>query len=173
MQGKKQFEHTRNTVEALHRKVKLQQENKRMRAKAYRLKKKQRESEREYNLQITEKLNTSLRDEVRRLREEMERMSVDLTFYQQLLAQSYLSAQSYHQAYHRYPGNNETWTTTGWDDDSKQLAIEGPSSNEALLMMQKDNQSDNDNDDLTNNQGVNSGETTMHNEELPNYMENI
>ena len=40
-------------------------------------------------------------------------------------------------------------------------------------MMQKDNQSDNDNDDLTNNQGVNSGETTMHNKELPNYMENI
>ena len=167
MQGKKQSEHTRNTIEALDRKVKLQQENKRMRAMAYRLKKKQRESEREYNLQMLEKQNTSLRDEVKRLWKEMERMSADLTFYQQL------SAQSYHQAYHRYPGNNEAWNTTGWDVDDEQLAIEGPPSNEALLMMQKDNQSDNDNDDLTNNQGVNSGETTMHNEELPNYMENI
>ena len=61
----------------------------------------------------------------------------------------------------------------GHDSYNYPWAIEGPPSNEALLMMQKDNQSGNDNDDLTNNQGVNSGETTMHNEELPNYMENI
>ena len=39
--------------------------------------------------------------------------------------------------------------------------------------MQEDNQSDNDDDDLINNQGVNSGETTTHDEELANYMEDV
>ena len=120
---------------------------------------------------MLKKQNISLRDEVRRLRKEMEHMSADLANYITLYQQ--LSAQSYHQAYHRYPGNNEAWNTTGWDVDDEQLAIEGPPSNEALLMIQEDNQSNNDDDDLTNNQGVNSGETTTHDEELANYMENI
>ena len=51
--------------------------------------------------------------------------------------------------------------------------IEGPPSTEALLRMQEDNQSDNDDDDLINNQGMNSGEITMQDEELVNYMENV
>ena len=60
MQGKKQSEYARNTVETLYRKVKLQRENKRIRAMAYRLKKKQWESEREYNLQMLKKNKTYL-----------------------------------------------------------------------------------------------------------------
>ena len=175
MQGKKQFEHTRNTMEALHRKVKLQQENKRMRTMAYRLKKKQRESEREYSLQMLKKHNTSLRDEIRWLQKEKQQMSANLakyiTLYQQLSAKSYQAHYSMERSeYHMYPGSNETWNTNGWDEE--QLAIDGPPNNEALLMIQGDNQTANDGD-FTNNQGVNSDETTTHDEELANYMENI
>ena len=136
---------------------------------AYRLKKKQRESEREYSLQMLKKQNTSLRDEIRRLQKEKEHMSADLakyiTLYQQLSAQFY-------QAYHMYPGNNEAWNTNGWDVDDEQLAIDGPPSNGALLMIQGDNQTANDGD-FTNNQGVNSDETSTHNEEWTSYMENM
>ena len=41
MQGKKQSEYARNTLETLYQKLRLQRENKRIRAMAYRLKKKQ------------------------------------------------------------------------------------------------------------------------------------
>ena len=101
----------------------------------------------------------------------MEHMSTDLAKYITLYQQ--LSAQSYHQAYHRYPGNNEAWNTTRWDVNNEQLAIEGPPSTEALLRMQEDNQSDNDDDDLINNQGMNSGKTTMQDEELATIMKKV
>ena len=97
-------------------------------------------------------------------------MSADLAKYITLYQQ--LSAQSYHQAYHRYPGNNEAWNTNGWDVDDEQLAIDGPPSNGALLMIQGDNQTANDGD-FTNNQGVNSDKTSTHNEEWTSYMENM
>ena len=171
MQGKNHSELAHYALETLYQKLGTDRERKRIRAVAYRLKKKQRENEREYILQMLKKQNTSLRDEIRRLQKEKEHMSADLAKYVTLYQQ--LSAQSYHQAYHRYPENNEAWNTTRWDADEEQLAIEGPPSNEALLMIQEDNQSDNDDGDLTNNQGVNSGENTTHDEELANYMENI
>ena len=171
MKGKKHPEYTHSTIEALYQKLKSQRENKRMRATAYRLRKKQREIDREYKLQTLKKQNISLQDEVKRLRKEMEQMSADLTNY--ITHYQQLSAQTFHQVYHRYPENNETWNTTRWDVNNEQLAIEGPPSTEALLRMQEDNQSDNDDDDLINNQGMNSGEITMQDEELANYMKNV
>ena len=94
----------------------------------------------------------------------MEQMSADLTNY--ITHYQQLSAQTFHQVYHRYPENNEAWNTTRWNVNNEQLAIEGPPSTEALLRMQEDNQSDNDDDDLINNQGMNSGKITMQDEEL-------
>ena len=165
MQGKKQSEYARNTLETLYRKLRLQRENKRIRAMAYRLKKKQRESEREYNLQMLKKHNISLRDEVKRLRKEMEQMSADLTNYMTHYQQ--FSAQTYHQVHHRYPVNNEAWNTAEWNVE----AIEGPPSTEALLRMQEDNQSDNDDNDLINNQGTNPNK--MQDKELVTIMKNV
>ena len=167
MKGKKHPEH----ADALHQKLDSLRESKRIRATAYRMRKKQREIDREYNLQTLKKQNKSLQEEVKRLRKEMEQMSADLTNY--ITHYQQLSAQTYHQAYHRYPGNNEAWNTTRWDVNDEQLAIEGPPSTEALLRMQEDNQSDNDDDDLINNQGMNSGEITKQDEELANYMKNV
>ena len=57
----------------------------------------------------------------------------------------------------------QQWPTGDWD----------PPSTEALLRMQEDNQSVNDDDDLINNQGMNSGKITMQDEELANYMKNV
>ena len=153
----------------------MDRERKRIRAVAYRLKKKQRENEHETSLQMLKKQNMSLRDEIRWLQKEKEQMSADLakyiTLYQQLSAKSYQAHYSMERSeYPMYPGSNETWNTNRWDEE--QLAIDGPPNNEALLMIQGDNQTAN-NGDFTNNQGVNSGETTTHDEELANYMENI
>ena len=177
MQEKNHSELTRYTLETLYRKLRMDRERKRIRAVAYRLKKKQRESERETSLQILKKQNTSLRDEIRWLQKEKQQMSANLakyiTLYQQLSAKSYQAHYSMERSeYHMYPGSNETWNTNGWEVDEEQLAIDGPPNNEALLMIQGDNQTAN-NGDFTNNQGVNSGKTTTHDEELANYMENI
>ena len=172
MKGKKRPEHT----DALHQRLDQLRENKRIRAKTYRMRKKQREIDCEYNLQTLKTQNKSLKEEVIRLRKEKEQMSANLTYYmtyfQQYSAQTYhqeFTAQTYHQVHHRYPVNNEAWNTARWNVE----AIEGPPSTEALLRMQEDNQSDNDDDDLINNQGMNSGEITMQDEELANYMEDV
>ena len=167
MKEKKRPKHT----DAIHQRLDQLRENKRIRAKTYRMRKKQREIDCEYNLQTLKTQNKSLQEEVKRLRKEMEQMSADLTNY--ITHYQQLSAQTYHQVYHRYPENNEAWNTTRWDVNYEQLAIEGPPSTEALLRMQEDNQSDNDNDDLINNQGMNSGEITKQDEELANYMKNV
>ena len=175
MQGKNNSELACYALETLYQKLGTDRERKRICAVAYRLKKKQRESEREYSLQMLKKHNTSLRDEIRWLQKEKQQMSANLakyiTLYQQLSAKSYQAHYSMERSeYHMYPGSNETWNTNGWDEE--QLAIDGPPNNEALLMIQGDNQTAN-NGDFTNNQGVNSDETSTHNEELTSYMENM
>ena len=155
----------------------MERERKRIRAVAYRLKKKQRENERETSLQMLKNQNMTLWNEVKRLQKEKEQMSADLAKYITLCQQ--LSAKLY-QAHYRmerseyriHPGSNETWNTNGWEVDEEQLAIDGPPCNGALLMIQGDNQTANDGD-FTNNQGVNSDETSTHNEEWTSYMENI
>ena len=168
MQGDNHSELARYALETLYQKLGTDRERKRIRAVAYRLKKKQRENERETSLQMLKNQNMTLWNEVKRLQKEKEQMSADLakyiTLYQQLSAQFY-------QAYHMYPRNNEAWNTTGWDIDDEQLAIEGPPSTEALLRMQEDNQSDNDDNDLINNQGTNPGK--MQDEELATIMKNV
>ena len=109
-------------MDDLYQKLNSQRENKRMRATAYCMRKKQREIDREYKLQTLKKHNISLQDEVKRLRKEMEQMSADLTNYMTHYQQ--FSAQTYHQVHHRYPENNEAWNTTRWDVNNDQLAIE-------------------------------------------------
>ena len=161
MKGKKHPEH----ADALHQKLDSLRENKRIWAMAYRMRKKQREIDREYNLQTLKNQNKSLQEEVKRLRKEMEQMSADLTNYMTHYQQ--FSAQTYHQVHHRYPVNNEAWNTARWNVE----AIEGPPSTEALLRMQEDNQSDNDDNDLINNQGTNPGK--MQDEELATIMKNV
>ena len=166
----------RKLTDAIHQRLDQLRENKRIRAKNYRMRKKQREIDCEYNLQTLKTQNKSLKEEVIRLRKEKEQMSANLTYYmtyfQQYSAQTYhqeFTAQTYHPVHHRYPVNNEAWNTARWNVE----AIEGPPSTEALLRMQEDNQSDNDDDDLINNQGMNSGEITMQDKELANYMKNV
>ena len=161
MKGKKHPEH----ADALHQKLDSLRENKRIRAMTYRMRKKQREIDREYNLQTLKKQNKSLQEEVKRLRKEMEQMSADLTNYMTHYQQ--FSAQTYHQVHHRYPVNNEAWNTTRWNVE----AIEGPPSTKALLRMQEDNQSDNDDNDLINNQGTNPNK--MQDKELATIMKNV
>ena len=100
MKGKKHPEH----ADALHQKLDLLRENKRIRAMTYRMRKKQREIDREYNLQTLKTQNKSLQEEVKRLRKEMEQMSADLTNYMTHYQQ--FSAQTYHQVHHRYSENN-------------------------------------------------------------------
>ena len=177
MQGDNHSELARYALETLYQKLGTDRERKRVRAVAYRLKKKQRESEHEYSLQMLKKQNMSLRDEIRWLQKEKEQMSANLakyiTLYQQLSAKSYQAHYSMERSeYHMYPGSNETWNTNGWEVDKEQLAIHGPPNNGALLMIQGDNQTANDGD-FTNNQGVNSDETSTHNEELTSYRENV
>ena len=161
MKEKKRPEHT----DAIHQRLDQLRENKRIRAKTYRMRKKQREIDCEYNLQTLKIQNKSLKEEVIRLRKEKEQMSANLTYYMTYFQQ--YSAQTYHQVHHRYPVNNEAWNTTRWNVE----AIEDPPSTEALLRMQEDNQSDNDDNDLINNQGTNPGK--MQDEELATIMKNV
>ena len=170
MKGKKRPEHT----DALHQRLDQLRENKRIRAKTYRMRKKQREIDCEYNLQTLKTQNKSLQEEVIRLWKEKEQMSANLTYYltyfQQYSAQTYhqeFTAQTYHQVHHRYPVNNEAWNTARWNIE----AIEGPPSTEALLRMQEDNQSDNDDIDIINNQGTNPNK--MQDKELATIMKNV
>ena len=95
----------------------------------------------------------------------MEQMSADLTNYMTHYQQ--FSAQTYHQVHHRYPVNNEVWNTARWNIE----AIGGPPSTEALLRMQEDNQSDNDDIEVINNQGTNPNK--MQDKELATIMKNV
>ena len=71
--------------------------------------------------------------------------------------------------YHEYTGSNELWNTSGWEIDENQLAIESDPNNGAPPMIQEDDQTASDGD-LTNNQGMNSDEASMHNKEWTCYM---
>ena len=92
-------------------------------------------------------------------------MSANLTYY--MTYYRLFSAQTYHQVHYSYPINNEAWNTAGWNVE----AIEGPPSTEALLRMQEDNQSDNDDIDVINNQGTNPNK--MQDKELATIMKNV
>ena len=161
MKGKKHPKH----ADALHQKLDSLRESQRIRATAYRMRKKQREIDCEYNLQTLKTQNKSLKEEVIQLRKEKEQMSANLTYYMTHYQQ--FSAQTYHQVHHRYPVNNEAWNTARWNVE----AIEGPPSTKALLRMQEDNQTDNDDKDLINNQGPNPNK--MQDKELATIMKNV
>ena len=170
MKEKKRPKHT----DAIHQRLDQLRENKRIRAKTYRMRKKQWEIDCEYNLQTLKTQNKSLKEEVIRLRKEKEQMSANLTYYmtyfQQHSAQTYhqeFTAQTYHQVHHRYPVNNEAWNSARWNIE----AIEGHPSTEALLSIQEDNQSDNDDNDVINNQGKNPNK--IQDEELATIMKNV
>ena len=152
-------------ADALHQKLDSLRENKRIRALAYRMRKKQREIDCEYNLQTLKTQNKSLKEEVIRLRKEKEQMSANLTYYMTYFQQ--YSAQTYHQVHHRYPVNNGAWNTARWNIE----AIEGHPSTETLLSIQEDNQSDNDDNDVINNQGTNPNK--MQDKELATIMKNV
>ena len=111
MKEKKRPEHT----DAIHQRLDQLRENKRIRAKTYRMRKKQREIDCEYNLQTLKTQNKSLKEEVTRLRKEKEQISANLTYYmthpQQFPTQTYhqeFTAQTYHPVHHRHPMNNGT-----------------------------------------------------------------
>ena len=161
MKEKKRPEHT----DAIHQRLDQLRENKRIRAKTYRMRKKQREIDCEYNLQTLKTQNKSLKEEVIRLRKEKEQMSANLTYYMTYFQQ--YSAQTYHQVHHRYPVNNGAWNTARWNIE----AIEGHPSTETLLSIQEDNQSDNDDNDVINNQGTNPNK--MQDKELATIMKNV
>ena len=161
MKGKKHPEH----ADALHQKLDSLRENKRIQAMTYRMRKKQREIDCEYNLQTLKTQNKSLQEEVKRLRKEMEQMSANLTYYMTHYQQ--FSTQTFHQVHHRYPVKYEAWNTARWNVE----AIEGPPSTEALLRIQEDNQSDNDDNNLINNQGTNPNK--MQDKELATIMKNV
>ena len=177
MQGDNHSELANYALETLYQKMGKDRELKRIRAVAYRKRKKQQEKERATSLHMLTNRNITLWNEVKRLQKEKEQMSADLAKYitlcQQLSAKLYQTHYRMERSEYRvYPGSNETWNTSGWEIDEDQLAIDGPPNNGALLMIQGDNQTANDGD-FTNNQGVNSDETTTHNEEWTSYMENI
>ena len=145
-------------TDAIHQRLNQLRENKRLRAKKYRIRKKQREIECENNIQSLKTQNKFLKEEIARLRKEKEQMSTNLTYYMtyppQLPTQTYhqeFTAQTYHPVHHRHPTNNGTWISTRWNIE----AIEGYTSTEALLSIQEDNHSDYEDNDVINNQETN------------------
>ena len=145
-------------TDAIHQRLDQLRENKRLRAKKYRIRKKQREIECENNIQSLKTQNKFLKEEITRLRKEKEQMSTNLTYYMtyppQLPTQTYhqeFTAQTYHPLHHRHPTNNGTWISTRWNIE----AIEGYPSTEALLSIQEDNHSDYEDNDVINNQETN------------------
>ena len=145
-------------TDAIHQRLDQLRENKRLRAKKYRIRKKQREIECENNIQSLKTQNKFLKEEITRLRKEKEQMSTNLTYYMtyppQLPTQTYhqeFTAQTYYPLHHRHPTNNGTWISTRWNIE----AIEGYPSTEALLSIQEDNHSDYEDNDVINNQETN------------------
>ena len=133
-------------------------ENKRLRAKDYRIKKRQREIECKNSILSLKTQNKSLEEKIARLQKEKEQMLEDLTYYTtyhpQPLTQTYhqeFTAQTYYPLHHRHPTNNGTWISTRWNIE----AIEGYPSTEALLGIQEDNHSDYEDNDVINNQETN------------------
>ena len=170
MKVKKRPEHT----DAIHQRLDQLRESKRIRAKRYRMRKKQREIDCEYNLQTLKTQNKSLREEVTQLRKEKKQMSANLTYYmtyfQQHSTQTYhqeFPTQTYHPVHHRYPVNNEAWISARWNIE----AIEGYPSTEALLSIQEDNHSDNDDNDVINNQETNPNK--IQDKKLATIMKNV
>ena len=130
-------------------------ESKRLRAKDYRIKKRQQEIERKNSILSLKTQNKSLEEKIARLQKEKEQMLEDLTYYTtyhpQPLTQTYhqeFTAQTYYPLHHRHPTNNGTWISTRWNIE----AIEGYPSTEALLSIQEDNHSDYEDNDVINNQ---------------------
>ena len=97
-------------------------ENKRLRAKIYRTKKRQREIECENSILSLKTQNKSLEEEIARLQKEKAQMLEDLTYYMayhsQPLTQTYLqeiTALTHYPLYHRHFMNNGTRTSTRWN----------------------------------------------------------
>ena len=160
-------------TDAIHQRLAQLRENKRLRAKKYHIRKKQREIECKNNIQSLKTQNKFLKEEITRLRKEKEQMSTNLTYYmtypQQLPTQTYhqeFTAQTYHPVHHRHPMNNGTWISARWNIE----AIEGYPSTEALLSIQEDNHSDNEDNDVINNQGSNPNK--IQDKELATIMKN-
>ena len=133
-------------------------ESKRLRAKNYRIKKRQQAIENENNILSLKNQNTILKEEIARLRKEKEQMLKDPTYYMiyppQPPTQTYhqeFIAQTYYPLQHRHPTTNGTWFSTRWNFE----AIEGYPNTEALLGIQEDNRSDNEDNDVINNQETN------------------
>ena len=145
-------------TDAIHQRLDQLRENKRLRAKKYRIRKKQREIECENNIQSLKTQNKFLKEEITRLRKEKEQMSTNPTYYMtyppQLPTQTYhqeFTAQTYYPLHHRHPTNNGTWISTRWNIE----AIEEYPNTEALLGIQEDNRSDYEDNDVINNQETN------------------
>ena len=149
---------TNTTPQTLHELRDKIQENKRLRAKSYRIKKRQREIECENNILSLKTQNKILKEEIARLRKEKEQMLKDPTYYMtyppQPPTQTYhqeFIAQTYYPLQHRHPTTNGTWFSTRWNFE----AIEGCPNTEALLGIQEDNRSDYEDNDVINNQETN------------------
>ena len=129
-------------------------ESKRLRAKDYRIKKRQQEIERKNSILTLKTQNKSLEEKIARLQKEKEQMLEDLTYYMtyhpQPLTQTYLqeiTAQTYYPLHHRYSMNNGTRISTRWNFEAIE---ECPT--EALLGIQEDTHSDYEDHDVINNQ---------------------
>ena len=149
---------TNTTSQTLHELRDNIRENKRLRAKSYRIKKRQREIECENNILSLKTQNKILKEEIARLRKEKEQMLKDPTYYMiyppQPPTQTYhqeFIAQTYYPLQHRHPTTNGTWFSTRWNFE----AIEGYPNTEALLGIQEDNRSDYEDNDVINNQETN------------------
>ena len=130
-------------------------ENKRLRAKDYRIKKRQREIECKNSILSLKTQNKSLEEKIARLQKEKEQMLEDLTYYTtyhpQPLTQTYhqeITAQTYYPLHHRHSMNNGTRISTRWNFE----AIEEYPNTEALLGIQEDTHSDYEDNDVINNQ---------------------
>ena len=126
-------------------------ESKRLRAKNYRIKKRQREIECENNILSLKTQNKILKEEIARLRKEKEQMLKDPTYY--MIYPPQPPTQTYHQEFiaQTYPTTNGTRFLTRWNFE----AIEGYPNTEALMGIQEDNRSDNEDNDVINNQETN------------------
>ncbi len=129
-------------------------ENKRLRAKDYRIKKRQREIECKNSILSLKTQNKSLEEKIARLQKEKEQMLEDLTYYTtyhpQPLTQTYhqeFTAQTYYPLHHRHSMNNGTRISTRWNFEAIE---EYPT--EALLGIQEDTNSDYEDNDVINNQ---------------------
>ena len=179
MQGDNHSEFAQYALENIFHKLEKDRERKRICAVKYRQKKKQQEQQRATRLHMVTSQNVTLWNVIQELKREKEQLSADLakhkTHCQQLSAKLALyqtHCRMERSEYRVYTGSNELWNTSKWETDEEQIVIDNEPNSGALMMIQGDDQTASDSD-LTNNQEMNSDETSMHNKGWTYYLGNM